>query len=109
MEKNNKKKRKVFVVSGSSHDFSQAKHFGELIFLSQGPMNRYGVNNMYRQFWDKMKDSDEDDYVLVCGLAIMNGVAASIMAVLHGKINYLLYKKGGYMERNINLKGGDDV
>lgn len=103
----NRSGRKVFVVSGSSHDFSQAELFGELVFLSQGPMNRYGVNNMYRQFYDKMKDSSPDDYILVCGLAIMNGVAASIMTMLHGRINYLLYKKGGYMERNQDLTTGE--
>ena len=97
------KKSKVFIVSGSSHDFAPAEQFGELVYLSQGPMNRYGVNDMYRQFWDKMKDSSPDDYILVCGLAVMNAVAASIMTRLHGRINYLLYQKGGYLERNIVL------
>ena len=97
-------KPKVYVVSGSSHDFSQAKKFGELVFLSEGPMNRYAVNDMYRQFWARMEGSNEDDYLLVCGLAIMNAVAASILMSKHNKINYLLFKKGGYLERNIVLQ-----
>lgn len=95
--------RKVYIVSGSSHDFSQAEKFGELVYLSKGPMNRYAVNNMYRQFYEILKDSLPEDYLLICGLAVMNGVAASILAIKHHKINYLLYEKGGYLERNVVL------
>ena len=93
--------RKVYIVSGSNHDFTRARAYGELVFLSEGPMNRYSVNNMYRIFKSKMSDSAPDDYILVCGLAIMNAVAASIMTAKHGRVNYLLYEKGGYLERNI--------
>lgn len=93
--------RKVFVVSGSSHNFSAARKWGELVFLSNGPMNRYAVNTMYINFYAAMKHSSPEDYVLICGLAIMNSVAASVMTSLHGKVNYLLFKKGEYLERNI--------
>ena len=47
--------KRVYVVNRSNHDFTEAQHYGEVIFLSDGPMNRYSTNNMLRVFIDKMK------------------------------------------------------
>jgi len=92
---------KVYIVNRSAHDFSAADKYGDAIFLSEGPMNRYSVNNMMRQFTDRMKDSHEEDYLVPCSLNVMNSVASSILAFKHGKLNLLLFKEGNYVERNI--------
>lgn len=92
---------KVYVVSGSAHDFSSAKKYGELVFLSKGPINRYGVNNIHRQFESILKHSNPEDYILICGLSIMNAVASAIFARKHGRLNLLLFKQGNYVERNL--------
>lgn len=94
---------KVYIVSKSAHDFSDAERYGTLIPLSSGPMNRYNVNNIHRQFEDIMKESSEDDYVLICGLSIMSSLACSIMTAKHGKLNILLFRRGKYVERNLIL------
>lgn len=91
---------KVYVVNKSSHDFSAAEHFGKLVFLSEGHMNRYGTNNMCRHFADAMADSTADDYILLCSLNVMNAMACAIFAHKHGVLNLLLYKDGKYIERN---------
>ena len=91
----------VYIVNKSAHDFSAANKYGEIIFLSEGSMNRYSVNNMMRQFTDRMKDSHEDDYLVPCSLNVMNSVASSILSFKHGKLNLLLFKEGNYIERNI--------
>jgi hypothetical protein len=90
----------VYIVNKSSHDFSPAEHFGEVRFLSEGPMNRYSTNNMHRQFADILKDSSSDDYIVPCALNVMNSLACAIFAHMHGKLNLLLYKNGEYLERN---------
>lgn len=95
--------KKVFVVNKSNHDFSSAKEFGELIFLSSGPMNRYGTNNMFRIFEEKLKNSSPDDYIVPCSLNVMNSIACAIFAHKHGTLNLLLFKKGTYIERNHKL------
>jgi hypothetical protein len=92
---------KVFVVNKSSHDFSPAKSFGELVFLSEGPMDRYAANNMARQFLPELRKSSPDDLILPCGLSVMNVVAASIFVHLHGRLNILLYKNKAYKEINL--------
>ena len=94
------KNRKVYVVNRSSHDFSDAENYGTVVFLSIGPMNRYGTNNMHRQFEELMKDSSAEDYIVPCSLNVMNSIACAIFAHRHGTLNLLLFKDGRYIERN---------
>ena len=91
---------KVYVVNKSSHDFSKAEQFGELVFCTEGRMNRFGTNDMVRRFKDAMKGSKKTDYILLCSLNVMNSLACSVFARKHGTLNLLLYKEGDYIERN---------
>lgn len=90
----------VYIVNKSSHDFSPAEQFGEIKFLSKGPMNRYSTNNMHRQFAKILEDSLPDDYIVPCALNVMNSLACAIFAHRHGRLNLLLFKDGKYIERN---------
>lgn len=96
-------KAKVFIVNKSAHDFSPAEHFGDLVFLSEGPMNRYATNNMFRQFTDIMEHSRSCDYIVPCSLNVMNSIACAIFAAKHKCLNLLLFKNGEYLERNLIL------
>lgn len=91
---------KVYIVNKSYHDFGEAENYGEIIFLSEGPMNRYSTNNMLRVFTERMKDSSAEDYIVPCSLSVMNSIACAIFARKHGKLNLLLFKEGNYIERN---------
>jgi hypothetical protein len=95
-----KKMKKVYVVNKSSHDFRAAERYGELVYLSEGPMNRYSTNNMVRIFKDRMRGSCECDYIVPCSLNVMNSIACALFAFKHGKLNLLLFKDGIYIERN---------
>ena len=92
--------RNVFIVNKSSHDFREAKKFGELVFLSEGKISRYATNSMVREFTDLMKDSSPDDFIVPCSLNVMNSIACAIFAHKHGTLNLLLFKDGNYIERN---------
>ncbi len=91
---------KVFVVNRSSHDFSEAQRYGQIVFLSEGPMNRYATNNMVRSFEEVMSESEPSDYIVPCSLNVMNSIACAIFAHKHGRLNLLLFKEGKYIERN---------
>jgi hypothetical protein len=93
----------VYVVNKSSHDFSEAKAFGNLVYLSEGSLNRYATNNMFRQFNKRMKKSKPEDYIIPCSLNVMNVIAAAIFAAKHQRLNLLLFKSGKYIERNLVL------
>jgi len=94
------KMKNVYIVNKSSHDFRPAEHYGNIIFLSEGSMNRYATNSMIRQFELSMVNSTEDDYIVPCSLNVMNSIACAIFAHKHGKLNLLLFKDGKYIERN---------
>ena len=102
--------KKVFIVNRGGHDHSDAERFGELIYLSEGAVNRYAVTEMYREFVQVLKTSNEEDYVLLTGLSVMSSLACAIFARLHGKLNLLLFhatrapgEKGSYIERTIMI------
>lgn len=92
--------KRVFIVNKSTHDFSPAEQYGDLIFLSEGPMNRYATNNIFRSFKEVMNESSPSDYIVPCSLNVMNSIACAIFARKHGRLNLLLYKNGSYIERN---------
>lgn len=92
---------KVFVVNRSAHDFSPAMEYGDIVFLSEGPINRYACNSMYRNFSHLMENSSSGDYIVPCSLNVMNSIACAIFAHKHGRLNLLLYKNGKYIERNL--------
>lgn len=92
--------KKVFIVNKSSHDFKAANEYGEVIFLSEGPMNRYATNSIMRQFKEMMKNSSSEDFIVPCSLNVMNAVACAIFAYKHGRLNLLLFKDGIYIVRN---------
>jgi len=94
---------KVYIVNKSSHNFSDAKRFGEILYLSEGSMNRYATNNMHRIFTRIMEDSNEEDYIVLCALNVMNSIACAIFAAKHKRLNLLLFKAGVYIERNLIL------
>lgn len=102
---------KVYVVNNSGHDYTKAKSYGELVYLSEGRMNRFKLNNMYRQFAEVMEDSSEEDYILVTGLAQMVAIAASIQAYKFGKVNFLLYshRDDDYVPRELTIGNLIDI
>lgn len=99
------KKPNVYVVNRASHDLSAAKKFGDLVFLSENRQDRFATNNMYREFLPLLECSQPNDYLLLTGLTVMNVVAASILAMLHQKLNVLIHnpKNNSYVARTIDL------
>lgn len=95
--------RKVFVVNKSGHDYSEAKKYGKLVYLTTGHLRADKVNSFYRDIAEKMRDSSPNDFVLITSLPILCSVACSIMSFLHGRINLLLFKDGKYRVRTVKL------
>lgn len=95
--------RKVYIINRSVHDFSAATEYGELVYMSEGSINRFNTSRIYRLFYPILKDSHENDYILITGLTVMNLVAAFIFAMKHKRLNLLLFKsykgKKEYLER----------
>jgi hypothetical protein len=95
---------KVFVINDSGHDFSGAKSYGKLVFLSKGKVASLPINKYYRHFADKMKDITEHDYILITSLASLNCVAGWVVGSKGLPLNLLLYKDGKYTVRTLKDK-----
>lgn len=100
---------KVWIVNKAAHDHSDAQRFGKIDYLSEGSVNRYSTNTMFREFYPKLKESSPDDYILPTGLTIMSNIACAIFASIHGRLNLLIYKAsrsgdGHYVERKLVIR-----
>ena len=102
-------KKTVYIVNDSGHDFSSAKPFGKLVYLTQGLYDRYNVTGMYREFGPKISTSSPEDFILHSGPGIMSAVACSIFASKHDRLNLLIWRgedngKQRYVQRRLSFK-----
>ena len=97
---------KVLVVNKSSHDFSDAKRFGEVVFLTEGRLPKYQVAQMIRLFNPAIEASASDDYILVTGLTVAVASLCCLFVLKHGRLNLLIHepKTNRYLERVVNFK-----
>jgi hypothetical protein len=100
-----KNKKNVYILSRSTHDYSPAKVFGNIKYLSSGPLGRYNVTNMARLFTEVLKHSNPDDYILITGMTVMSCIACAIFVAKHGRLNLLLFRADPgnhhYIERTV--------
>ena len=95
--------KKVYIPNKSGHNFDDAERFGALIFLSEGYINRFKVNEIYRIFAEAMSDSHSDDYIIISSMNVMNAVASAIFARKHGRLNLLQFYEGKYVPRELDI------
>jgi len=107
-----KLRRRVFIVNDSGHDFSAAERYGDLVTMSEGPLDKFNLTAMRRVFDQFLQASNPGDFILHSGPGVMNALACSIFASLHGRLNLLLYRadsKAGdhYVARKLVLRRKD--
>lgn len=92
---------KVFIINDSGHDYTEAKKFGELVFLTTGTVASYDANKNYRQIVDKLKQAKQEDFILITSLASLNCIVGWIIGHLNLPLNMLLFKDGKYLKRRL--------
>lgn len=95
--------RIVFIPNKSAHDFSDARRFGKFVFLTEGKLERYKTNTIFRDIDESMQDADGEDHLLIASLSIISAIASAILAYKFGRVNYLLFRDGSYVERVVKL------
>ena len=99
-------KSKIYVINRAAHDYSGAERWGKLVYLSDGPVNRYATNKIYRAFEDVLSESSPEDYILLTGLTVMSSIATAIFAHKHSRLNLLIFRPNThtYAERRLVFK-----
>jgi hypothetical protein len=95
---------KVFVPHKGSHDYTKAKAFGDLIFLTEGLLFPRKVDLIYQQCLHGMIGAEMDDFLVVSGLPIVVSVASSILAERFGRVNYLIWAGSDYVKRELVIR-----
>lgn len=93
----------VYVPNRGPHDYSDAERFGELIYCSDGNLDKFDTAQMYRLLTEAMIDSEPEDYILIGSLTSLCCTACSIFAAKHWRINLLLHRHDGYQARTLML------
>lgn len=101
--------KKVYITNRGGHNYEKAAQFGELVFVTEGTLNRFSTSTIYRAFVDAMQGSSEDDYMLITSMNVVNAIGAAVFARKHGKLNLLLYREGQYVPRELDIDALLDV
>lgn len=84
-------KKKVFIVSDGSHDYSLAKKHGDLELLLRDKINVFASDKLYRDIEDVLKGASPDDFLILSGNMLAAAMAFQVMMKFHGKVNVLIY------------------
>lgn len=93
----------VYIPNKGPHDYSQAERFGTLVYCTDGSLDKFDTSEMYRQLKYAMSDSEPEDFILLGSLTSLCCVACSIFAAKHWRINMLIHRSDGYVERSLFL------
>jgi len=96
---------KVFIPNKGPHDYTDAEDFGELVFCTEGEVDRYDLSLMHRQLYPLISKSEAHDFIVLTSLASLCCVACSIFVAKHGCLNLLLHYKTGYTLRSLHFQG----
>ena len=96
---------KVYVPNRSGHNYEPAREFGELIFITEGFIQKHKVNNLYRSFVDAMKDASPHDYFVLASLGVLNAIGCAVFARKTGRLNLLIFNShnGKYEPKELDI------
>lgn len=92
---------RVYILNKGAHDYSPAERFGTLVYCTEGSLNKFNINQMFRELSDAMKDSTPQDFIMLTALSSLCGVACGLFATKYGRINLLLFRDGAYISRTV--------
>jgi len=91
--------KRVYVPNKGTHDYSEAWAFGEVVFCTEGFVNRKDLLTMQAEIENAFVDAEPDDYILLTSLTTLCSVACSIFTHRFGRLNLLIFEDGKYLER----------
>lgn len=94
---------KVFIPNRGGHDYSEAAEWGDVVFCTQGVVPKFNPSHMVRVLQEFIDESSPDDYILLTSLPVLCCVFCGMFAAKHGRLNFLLFKDGKYIERKLDF------
>lgn len=91
--------RRVYILGDGGHDYTDARRFGELHFISIPVEMKWEISAVYDLLREELMESSEEDLLLVSSLASHLAIATAIMVEWYGRVNFLLYRNNTYEEK----------
>ena len=93
--------RRVYILGDGGHDYTDARRFGELHFISIPAELKWELSAVFDILREGLMESDEADLLLVSNLASHLAVATAIMVEWYGRVNFLLFRNDKYEEHTL--------
>lgn len=97
----------VYVVNHTGNDYSDAKRFGDVVFMSRGPYEQDELDHVLDKIKNYIGDTSVSDYLVLDGGRLLCSHAYYLWLVKHGSIKLLQFNpsfsKRCYEERRIDL------
>lgn len=88
---------KVFVVNNNGADFSAARKYGELVYLSMGVLDLREFEATKAKFFNMLSDFNfKTDYLLLAGNNLFCAAATSILSDRDAPLKTLFWSRGQY-------------
>jgi cytochrome bd-type quinol oxidase subunit 2 len=98
-----KRRPRVYVVNRSTHDYSSATKYGDIVYVTEGYLRHFSVGLHTRVWQEKLKDSLPDDFLILSSINVVCGIGCALFAMMHGKLNLLLWDNKKYIKREVLL------
>jgi len=93
---------RVYVLNKGSHNYSDARRFGDIHVVSDGLIPVSNVGLMYRMVQEAFKGASPDDYIVLSSLTSLCSVACASFAARFKRLNLLIWDgKSRYVERHM--------
>jgi hypothetical protein len=94
---------RVYIPNRGPHDYTEAEQYGRLVYCTEGSLDKFDVSQMFRELDDCFRNASPDDYILLTSLTSLCSVACAIFANKFGRLNLLIHRGQGYVERTLVL------
>ena len=102
---------KVFIPNKGFHDYAAAERFGELVYITEGSVNRFEANQIARMCAEALSQANAGDYILISSLPVISAIASAMFVSKFGRLNLLIHdsRVGNYVSRSVLIKEEDNV
>lgn len=103
---------KVYITNSAGHDFTNAKQFGELVWVTKGFVSFHSLDRLKHILSEKLAETKPEDYLLLSGTQVICVVASVIWYEKHKCINLLVHDKkhyGYYRKLTITQSNLEDI
>jgi hypothetical protein len=83
--------RKVLVVAGGRKDYSDARRFGELVYVTYGSQDLRNIPRHLSDYQKLLITLDEPPYICISGYAGLNSLLQSVALELWENIDLLIW------------------